>query len=240
MQALSKFILGTMAAAVVALAVPSAKSAPIISEFMASNNTTIADQDGDFADWLEIRNPDQSPINLGGWYLTDKATKLTKWQIPSITLPSGGFLVIFCSSKNYTDPTQPLATNFNLSATSGYVALVEPDGKTVMSAYSYGLQYPDISYGVTEPTNASEAPQVGYFTVSTPGAANGNYTNILLSGRVSFSVPPGIFRRQHDRRPGRCHRHSTHPLRPGGAPSAAGDAVAAHRRPPRRFIPGRS
>jgi hypothetical protein len=28
------------------------------SEFMPSNNTTVADQHMDFADWLEINNPD--------------------------------------------------------------------------------------------------------------------------------------------------------------------------------------
>jgi hypothetical protein len=172
---------------------PAARATPVISEFMASNDTTVTDQDGDYADWLELYNPGPSPADLSGWYLTNKSTKLTKWQIPAVTLPPGGFLVIFCSEKNYTDPSQPLATNFNLSASGGYVALVEADGKTVASSYTYPVQYPDVSYGVSQPTSASEQPQSGYFAAATPGATNGNYTNILLADTVTISTPPGLF-----------------------------------------------
>ena len=31
---------------------------PVISEFMADNDTVLADEDGDFSDWIEIHNPD--------------------------------------------------------------------------------------------------------------------------------------------------------------------------------------
>lgn len=170
-----------------------AGATPVISEFMASNDTTIADQDGDYADWLEIYNPDASADNIGGWYLTDKASKPTKWQIPAgVTVPPGGYLVIFCSEKNYTNPAQPLATNFNLAASGGYVGLVEADGATVASSYTYPQQYPDVSYGVSQPTDGSP-PQIGYFEAATPGAANGGQSNLLLTQQVSISAPPALF-----------------------------------------------
>ncbi len=35
-------------------------AAPLITEFMASNDSTLADEDGDFSDWIEIHNPDAS------------------------------------------------------------------------------------------------------------------------------------------------------------------------------------
>jgi Sodium/hydrogen exchanger family/Lamin Tail Domain/CotH kinase protein len=181
------------AAAFLIFGVHAASAQPIISEFMASNETTIADQNGDFADWLELYNPGTAPVNLNGWYLTNKATKLTKWKIPAVTLPAGGFLVVFCSQKNYTDPSQPLATNFNLSESGGYVALVESDGKTVASSYTFPIQYPDVSYGVSQPTNSSEQPQVGYFESATPGEPNGGASNILLTDMATISAPPGIF-----------------------------------------------
>jgi hypothetical protein len=175
------------------LGLPAARATPVISELMASNSSTITDQDGDFADWLELYNPDASPVSLKGWYLTNKASKPTKWQLPAVTLQPGAFLVVFCSEKNYTDPSQPLATSFNLSASGGYAGLFEPDGKTVASSITYPVQYTDVSYGVSQPTSASEAPQTGYFQTATPGAANGSRTNILLADTVSISTPPGIF-----------------------------------------------
>ena len=58
---------------------------PIISEFMASNTTVIADEDGDYSDWIEIYNPTTSPINLDQWCLTDDADVLAKWRFPAAT-----------------------------------------------------------------------------------------------------------------------------------------------------------
>src|SRR5215212_7514139 len=34
----------------------SAGSAVVITEFMAANSTTLADEDGEFSDWIEIHN----------------------------------------------------------------------------------------------------------------------------------------------------------------------------------------
>ncbi|MEY4813958.1 MAG: hypothetical protein RLZZ162_1031, partial [Verrucomicrobiota bacterium] len=39
------------------LTVASLRADPVITEFMASNTTTLADEDGAFPDWIEIFNP---------------------------------------------------------------------------------------------------------------------------------------------------------------------------------------
>src|SRR5687768_1005390 len=44
---------------------------PIITEFMASNDSTLRDADQQYSDWLEIANPGAEPINLTGWKLAD-------------------------------------------------------------------------------------------------------------------------------------------------------------------------
>lgn len=46
---------------------------PLITEFMASNTATLADEDGTCSDWVEIYNPNASAVSLDGWYLTDTA-----------------------------------------------------------------------------------------------------------------------------------------------------------------------
>ena len=75
---------------------------PIISEFMPDNARVLADEDGHFSDWIEIHNPGDSAINLAGYYLTDDPQLLTKWRFPSVSLPAGGYLVVFASGKNRT------------------------------------------------------------------------------------------------------------------------------------------
>ncbi len=49
-----------------------------ISEFMAINNVTLADEDGAYSDWIELYNPGTNTVNLGGWYLANSAANLTK------------------------------------------------------------------------------------------------------------------------------------------------------------------
>jgi len=57
-------------------------SHPIISEFSASNSTILQDEDDDYVDWIEIYNPTNTPLNLGGYHLTDKSDNLVKWSFP--------------------------------------------------------------------------------------------------------------------------------------------------------------
>ena len=165
-------------------------AAPTISEFMAANSSTLADDDGAFSDWIEIFNPETGPVNLAGWYLTDTATSKTKWQFPSVTIPSGGYLVVFASGKNRRDPNRPLHTNFSLSSGGEYLGLVRPDGNTVATDFAptFPTQYSDISFGVTQPTDGSPGA-IGYLRTATPGSNNGGISALMLVEKVAFSRP---------------------------------------------------
>ena len=137
---------------------------------MASNKTTLADDDGDFSDWIEIYNPDATPVELNGWNLTDSAKKKTKWTFPSVTLAPQAFLVVFASGKNRVDPAKPLHTNFSLDAEGEYLGLIRPDGSTVVSEFApaYPLQRADISYGTTWPAKETLKSQCAVFSTTAP------------------------------------------------------------------------
>ena len=123
-----------------------------ISEIMPGNTRTLADEDGDFSDWIEIYNPNASAANLRGYYLTDDSEALAKWVFPAVTLPPKGYLVVFASGKNrVADPAHP-HTNFKLNADGGFLALVEPDGATIASAFSprYPKLKDDVAYGTAQ------------------------------------------------------------------------------------------
>jgi hypothetical protein len=125
-------------------------SNPVIAEFQALNNSTIQDIDGDYEDWAEISNPNPEPMNLNGYYLTDDPADLTKWRFPSLTIPAGDEVLVFASGKDRRNPAEQLHTNFRLSGDGEYLALVNPDGRTI--AHEYKPQYPsqieDQSYGL--------------------------------------------------------------------------------------------
>ena len=121
-----------------------------ISEFLASNNGGLRDEDGDAPDWIEIFNSGSTNVNLNGWFLTDAEANLTKWRFPATNLPPNGFLIVFASGKNRAVAGAPLHANFSLSASGEYLALVHADGLTVASEFSpvFPEQFQNISYGI--------------------------------------------------------------------------------------------
>jgi hypothetical protein len=169
---------------------PTALAGPVISEFMAANGSTLADDDGAFSDWIEIHNPDAAPVSMAGWYLTDTAKNKSKWQFPDTTIPGGGYLVVFASNKDRRDAQRPLHTNFALGADGEYLGLVQPDGTTVASEFAptFPAQAADVSYGATD----AQLPVVGFLRKPSPGAPNG-IDVIALLDRASFSRPAGLF-----------------------------------------------
>ena len=131
----------------------------VVSEFMASNNTTILDGDGESSDWIELYNPTDSPVNLDGWFLSDKTGNPDKWRIPNVTLAAAGdpgwddYLLIFASGRDDSDypywDGQYYHTNFELSKEGENVLLVRDDGSTIEHGYEdYPEQFTDISYGI--------------------------------------------------------------------------------------------
>jgi hypothetical protein len=119
----------------------------VITEFMADNRSAYVDEDGDYPDWIEIYNRDEAPVRMAGWSLTDKRGDL-KWQFPDMEIAPRRFLIVFASGKNRNDPAKPLHATFNLADVGEYLAIVGPDGLTVVSEHAdYPAQAENASYG---------------------------------------------------------------------------------------------
>ena len=160
-------------AALLALSTLPSTGAPLITEFLASNQTGILDEDLTRQDWIEIHNPDASPVNLGGYHLTDDAALPARWTFPSgVNLAPGAYLVVFASGKDRAVAGQNLHTNFSLASGGEYLGLYAPGGMgAALSEYAptYPAQSGDVSYGLLNPVAGSPT---GFFTTPTPGAAN--------------------------------------------------------------------
>ena len=119
----------------------------IISEFVASNQSGLVDEDGDTADWIELHNNGATIENLAGWTLTDDAGTPAKWIFPAVTIEPNGFMVVFASNKDRGTAGQVLHTNFKLSADGGYLALRRPNSSVATEFATYPAQYVDKPYG---------------------------------------------------------------------------------------------
>ena len=158
-----------------------------ITELVASNITGLADEDGNYCDWVEIYNRSHFDVNLDGWYLTDNDGDFTRWQFPAVVLEPGEFLVVFASAKDRSTNPSELHTNFRLDRQGEYLALVKADGETISSEYDeFPLQFSDISYGI------SSSGSIQYFQTTTPGSQNGiGFDGYAES--AEFSQDAGVF-----------------------------------------------
>ena len=118
---------------------------PVINEFMADNDNTLTDEDGDDPDWIEVHNLAAAAVDLTGWKLIDSNSK---WVFPGMSLGAGGYRVIFASDKDRRDPAGELHTNDRLSAGGRYLGLPDGTGRVVHEYNEYPEQLEDISYGL--------------------------------------------------------------------------------------------
>ena len=123
---------------------------PVISEFMANNDGAFLDGLGEASDWIELYNPTPLAVNLSGWKLRDSATT---WTFPEVTLPAGGYLVVFASGKlqqPYTDAASYLHTSFKLDSDGEAITLLRPDNSVAWQYAAPGAQKKGVSFGLPQ------------------------------------------------------------------------------------------
>ena len=106
----------------------------VINEIMAGNVSAVADQNGEYDDWVELYNGNSFSLNLNGYYLSDNENDLTKWMFPIVTIPANEYLIVWCDTAGGTQ--SGLHTTYRLSADQEEVYLTDPTG-TVIDAVHY-------------------------------------------------------------------------------------------------------
>ncbi len=165
----------------------------VINEVMASNATSIADEDGDFEDWIELYNAGGEAINLIGWGLSDDYGNPFRWVFPDILVQPGDFLLIWASGKNRSNPTNPLHANFSISQAGEEVLITRPDGTRQDELVPIPIPT-DVSYG----RKPDGADAWYYFSEPTPGSSNSSSGYEGIMEPPVFSSPGGIYKEAFD------------------------------------------
>lgn len=140
----------------------------IINEIMASNQNTIQDNDSDFDDWIELKNIGNEPVNLSGYYLSDKEDRLTRWQFDSdkdYILQPGDNLLLWADEE--LDEGK-LHISFKLNSNGEVITLTKPDGNEIMDQIKYPKMMTDVSYG----RDNKNIAKLKYFVFPTPKRNN--------------------------------------------------------------------
>ncbi len=156
----------------------------VISEVMTANSTAVADDKGEFNDWIEIFNSSDHPIDLTSVGLSDRSDRVL-FLFPSITLPSGGRIVVFASDTNAADAAGTLHAKFKLSSAGETVYLYDQAG-IVFDKVTVPIMNTDVSYALM--ADGSFA-QTGEYS---PGFENTKEG--FLAYRSSSAITQGIIR----------------------------------------------
>lgn len=166
---------------------------PQITEIVADNQFSLEDGFGDAPDWIEIRNPNNQSLNLEGYGLSDDPADAMKWVFPAGVLVEPHSSVILLASGRDTGrdifdtQVERWHTNFALNNTGESLALVAPDGLTILDVLeNFPAQREDLAFGRSLTGEWA-------FLEPTPGDAN---TSISYQGwlsPVTFSQARGFF-----------------------------------------------
>lgn len=118
----------------------------VINEY-CSSSTSFLDEYGDNADWIELYNTSSSDIDLKGWHLSDKASNLTKWTFPTVTIPANSYLLVFASGKNLYEYSNGDTVFYNplVNATDEFSYAI---GSSAISKNWYKADYDDSKWSV--------------------------------------------------------------------------------------------
>jgi len=138
-----------------------------INELMASNDNTIADEAGEYDDWVELYNMSDSSIDINGYYLSDNPSMPNKWAFPDTSIDGGSYLLVWADND---EEQGALHTPFKLDRDGEFIGIYKniDDEFVVVDSLSFAYQITDISWG-RYPDGGN---QIGTMAPS-PGESNG-------------------------------------------------------------------
>ena len=155
-----------------------------ITEVMSDNAAVFPDAAGAFWDWIEVFNPQDRAVALGGFALSDDPLKPGRWRFPERWIQPGESLVVYASGLDRVGPANELHTDFRIDAAGETLTLSDALGRTVDQVAVPRL-------GPNESLGRPPNPEAGEWVVysksqATPGAPNG-----VVS--VGPPLPPPVF-----------------------------------------------
>ena len=157
-----------------------------INEIMASNASSIADEDGDFGDWIELFNKGDMAVNLEGSGLSDDYENPFRWVFPDINIYPGEYLLVWATGKDRKGGQ--LHTNFRISRDGEEVILTSPGGTRIDEIPPTPVPT-DLSYG-RYPDGGKD---LYYFDKPTPGSSNNTGVIHGFLDDVVFSEEAGFY-----------------------------------------------
>ncbi len=144
-------------------------SSLIINEIMVSNVDEYVSPAFNFDGWMELYNPTDRAVELGGLYLSDTTNGEGPWRMPAKMgiIPAKGFHVVWFDSNDIAPTNAP----FKLDVDGGTIAIADESG-TVIAEQEYPAGMERVSYARQQDGTG----EWGWTAQATPGSSNSGST----------------------------------------------------------------
>lgn len=118
-----------------------------INEFLAANESTIPNENGDYVDYVELFNDSDVDLSLDGLYMTDDLGEPLLHPLPALTVPAGGYLLLWADKE---DALGDYHLPFALEKDGEELGLsyIDDGGEPVLlDGVAFGAQEADVSWG---------------------------------------------------------------------------------------------
>ena len=108
----------------------------VLNEWMANNTNTTADEHGEYNDWIELYNNTNQAINIGGYFLSNKANEATKYKFPQMQINAHDYLIVWADEDTLQGN---LHLPFKLDSERDDIILSRPDTSTIDYFYHHNV-----------------------------------------------------------------------------------------------------
>lgn len=169
----------------------------ILNEVCCYNDTIIYDKVGEYNDYVEIYNPSSETIDISGFCLSDKKSRLTRYTFPQgSVIESGGYLMLWGGDGSFNSWAE--------EDSASYLHFALKAGETVYLSNAAGevidkVKIPsDIARNVSYSRRPDAAVYIDEWTVAeaTPGEKNAvqiQEPEPLSDAEVIFSAASGFY-----------------------------------------------
>ncbi len=92
-----------------------------INEFMA-DNTLLKDVAGEYEDWIELYNGEETSVYIGDKFITDDASQPQKWKLPELDMDPHSFLILWADEDQDQDYNH---MNFKLNKSGEFIGIYD-------------------------------------------------------------------------------------------------------------------
>lgn len=158
----------------------------VINEVCSNNFAAAKDENGNYADYIELYNPASVPVSLTGFSLSDSETELQKCTLDTVMIPAGGYYTVWMDG---SDGSNVGHTEFKLSKTGEPIYFSNNHGRIIDT-----VEVPELTYNTVY---ARKEDGAGTWERQTPsqGASNNEALQVwkVEGEKPTLSVEGGFY-----------------------------------------------